>query len=143
MKLAIAVFVAVTALLTPPPATAACNTVDGGSYGHCENFILNIGSGSYIEAWDVESVSGRIAGATVHNGGTLNFSGVSNGDLIVMAGGRLVVSGKVRGRIINEGGHVVISGVVDELVMRGGDARISGVVHYVSGHGRINGQSIR
>lgn len=77
---------------------------------------------------DTREESSIIASATVRRGGHLTFRGISDGNIVVEAGGRLTVMGMVRGAVINRGGEVEIRGTVERLDSTDGQNRILGVV---------------
>jgi hypothetical protein len=82
-------------------------------------------------------VSAVIAGATVYADGSLNFSGIANGDITVNRGGSLSVTGVVNASVRNNGGFVQIEGVIDRLISNGGNAIVSGQVGSFSGKGPV------
>jgi len=116
---------------------AACKVVDGKAYGDCNNVPVNTGSKRALQVRKSVSESAIIDGATVHSGGSLSLSGVSNGDIIVNKGATLYVSGVVNGTIRNLGGAVEIEGTVRHVETRGGNVTVGGIVDAASGGGPI------
>ena len=119
------------------PATAACNIINGQPFGDCSNVTVNRAQPVKLEVRTVQSVPDIIAGAVIFPWGALHLSGMSNGDIVVNAGGSLRVTGSVNGQILNKGGSVIVDGTADALVMFGGSAHISGMVGSISGTGTV------
>jgi hypothetical protein len=122
-------------LLPLQSAQAACNIVDGKAYGDCAGVTVRNGEKSPLNVRSSVFESSIVEGATVHPGGSLHLSGISNGDIVVKRGGRLLVTGVVNGAIRNNGGFVEIEGIVDHLSSDGGTATIGGQVGSFSGAG--------
>ena len=130
-------FTALLFLLVPICGNAACNIIDGKAYGDCADVSINYGSKGIINVTVYKSESGIITGANVHAGGTLYFSGISSGDIVVDKSAKLTVTGIVNGTIRNNGGYVEIEGEVDSVVANAGSTTISGIVSYVTGNGKV------
>lgn len=81
--------------------------------------------------------SGEIAGAEVRNGGSLSLCGISTGNIVVLPGGNLLVTGIVNGAVINRGGHVEIEGTVQQLQAESGSTFVGGILGAVSGSGVV------
>jgi hypothetical protein len=122
-------------LLPMQPAHAACNIVGGKAYGDCAGVTVRNGEKAPLNVRSSVFESDIVAGATVHSGGSLHLSGVSNGDIVVKRGGRLLVTGVVNGAVRNNGGVVEIEGIVAHLSSDGGTATIGGQVGSFSGTG--------
>lgn len=73
--------------------------------------------------------------ATVASGVHFEISGMITGNLDVLPGASVVVTGMVNGLINNQGGRVVIRGMVDEVAETG-----PGAVTVVEGVGRVRGK---
>lgn len=56
------------------------------------------------------------AGATVRSGVTLHLQGMIIGDLTVERGGKAILHGIVTGTVHNDGGHISIFGVVEDVI---------------------------
>lgn len=121
--------------LLPTLAVAACNIVDGKAYGDCRNVTVTHGAKPALNLRSTIAESAIVSGATVHPGGALYLSGISNGDIVVRRGGQLTVTGVVNGTVRNEGGSVSIEGMVKHLASNGGVAMIEGSVGSFSGVG--------
>jgi hypothetical protein len=122
-------------LLTPVAGDAACNIVNGKAYGDCQNVTVRQGTGQALDVRSHVIESAIIAGATIHSGGSLHLSGISNGDILVKRGGQLSVTGVVNATVRNEGGTVEIEGIVSNFVSNGGHASVGGQVGSFSGKG--------
>lgn len=116
-------------------AHAACNIVGGKAYGDCAGVKVREGEKPPLNVRSSVFESEIVAGATVHPGGSLHLSGISNGDIVVKRGGRLLVTGVVNGAVRNDGGAVEIEGIVGHLSSNGGAATIGGEVGGFSGTG--------
>jgi hypothetical protein len=58
---------------------------------------------------------------TVTTGGHLRFGGTCHGDLVIECGGKCLLSGRVSGNAVNQGGVLVVEGIVEgALIRRGG-----------------------
>jgi hypothetical protein len=121
----------------PKKSFAACNIINGHAYGDCKGITINQDSKGYLSVTNSVFESGIISGATVHRGGVLELSGVSNGNIVVEKGGTLTVTGVVNGDIINKGGYIVVDGSAQLIKMTGGTVEIGGIVDRVSGNGLI------
>ena len=124
-------------LITPLPSWSACNIVNGKAYGNCENVQVNQGVRPALRIRNHVMESGIVSGATVYADGSLNFSGIANGDITVNRGGRLSVTGVVNATVRNNGGFVEIEGIIDRLISNGGNAVVSGQVGSFSGKGPV------
>jgi len=124
-------------LLTPLSSWSACNIVNGKAYGDCENVLVHQGARPALKIRNHVTESGIVSGATVYADGSLNFSGIANGDITVNKGGRLSVTGVVNATVRNNGGFVEIEGIIDSLISNGGNAVISGQVGSFSGKGPV------
>jgi hypothetical protein len=122
-------------LAIPITAQAACNIVNGKAYGDCQNVTVRQGARTALNVRSYVNESGIIAGATVHSGGSLHLSGISNGDIFVNKGGLLSVTGVVNATVHNDGGNVKIEGIVSSLVSNGGRASVGGQVGSFIGKG--------
>ena len=122
-------------LLAPLVASAACNIVNGKAYGDCQNVNLRNGQGPALNIRSHVTETSIVSGATVYSGGSLNLSGISNGDIVVKRGGHLSVTGVVNATVRNEGGTVEIEGLVRSLVSTGGHSIVGGQVGNFSGKG--------
>ena len=129
---------AIAFLATIAPSHAACNIIDGKAYGDCAGVRINEGIKGHLTVRAYTAESGIIAGANVLKGGELALSGMSNGDITVHEGGRLVVTGIVDGTVKNLGGSVEIEGMLEHLHTVGGSVLIGGTVGTVSGPGPIS-----
>jgi hypothetical protein len=116
---------------------AACNIIDGKAYGDCEGVNLNVVSPQRLAVHSKAIESGIISGATIFQGGDLEFRGLAMGDIIVHKGGRLLVSGIVNATVTNLGGRVEIEGMVDHVHAERGEVIIGGNVSGVSGGGTV------
>lgn len=121
----------------PQRALAACNFIGGKAYGDCSGVTITSGEKRAIDVRTSVIESAIIAGATVHSGGFLHLSGISNGDIAVKPGGRLDVSGVVDGTVRNNGGTVEIEGIVERLHSTGGKVVVGGQVGSFSGDGPV------
>lgn len=124
-------------LLVPAVGGAACNIVNGKAYGDCQNVTVRHGTGPPLTVRSNVTESAIVSGATVHSGGSLHLSGISNGDIVVKRGGLLSVTGVVNATVRNEGGKVEIEGIVDSFVSNGGQAIVGGQVGNFSGKGPV------
>ena len=124
-------------LAAPHAALAACNIVNGKAYGDCQNVSVNRGTKPALNVRSYVSESAIVAGATVHSGGSLHLTGVSNGDIVVKRGGQLSVTGIVNATVRNDGGTVEIEGIVSQLISNGGRAAVGGQVGSFSGTGPV------
>lgn len=118
-------------------AYSACNIVGGKAYGDCEGIRVTNGSNGHLTVRGHVVETGIIDGATVLQGGSLDLSGISNGDITVNRGARLRLTGVVGGTVKNTGGHVEIEGIVDHLYTTGGTTVVGGNVGHVSGNGAV------
>jgi hypothetical protein len=124
-------------LVAPSVGGAACNIVNGKAYGDCQNVTVRDGTGPALNVRSHVTESAIVSGATVHSGGSLHLSGISNGDIVVKRGGRLSVTGVVNATVRNEGGTVEIEGMVGSFVSNGGQATVGGQVGNFSGKGPV------
>jgi hypothetical protein len=115
----------------------ACNIVGDKAYGDCSGVRVNRGAQEYLTVRSYISQTGIIGGATILNGGVLDLSGVSNGDISVNEGGRLRLSGIVNGTVKNLGGSVEVEGILNHLHTTGGDVVVGGNVGSISGEGEV------
>ena len=115
----------------------ACNIVGDKAYGDCSGGRVSRSTPEYLTVRSQISQTGIIAGAMILNGGVLDLSGVSNGDISVYEGGRLLLRGIVNGTVRNLGGSVEVEGILDHLHTAGGDVVIGGNVGSVSGDGEV------
>ena len=126
----------VAAAMYAQPAHAACNIVNGVSYGDCAGVTVNAGTSPYKTIKGSDSISGIAEGAQVLRGGSLHVSGIAD-RVIVDEGGRSFVSGIVR--YLEVSGVVTVTGQVDHLqLVAGGRAMVEGVLGYVSGVGTLH-----
>ncbi len=116
---------------------AACNIIDGKKYGDCAGVTINQENKGHLTVTSVVHESGIIEGATIRNGGVLNLSGMSTGDIIVSRGGELNVSGIVNGTIMNNGGSVEVEGIAQRILTKSGRVTIGGIVEGVTGWGAV------
>lgn len=116
---------------------AACNVVNGKTYGDCSGYTVNTQSRGPITVSRYMSESGIISGAKIISGGSLHLSGVCEGDVNVGKGGTLVVTGMVNGTVINNGGSVLIEGQVSNVTAISGRTTIRGMVGYVNGNSKV------
>jgi hypothetical protein len=116
---------------------AACNIFGGKPYGDCSGVTVRNGEKPSLRVRSSVIESAIVAGATVYPGGSLELSGISNGDIVVKSGGRLFVTGTVNGAIRNDGGSVEIEGIVTHLASNGGSATIGGQLDSFSGSGPV------
>jgi hypothetical protein len=130
-------FAVATLFAINAPCHAACNIINGKAYGDCAGVRINEGIKRRLTVRSYTTESGFIAGANILKGGELALSGISNGDITVQEGGRLVLTGMVEGTVKNLGGSVEIEGMLDHLYTTGGSVVIGGTVGTVSGAGRI------
>jgi hypothetical protein len=114
-------------------AEAACNIVNGTSYGDCTGVNVNHGKEPYSVVNGFKVVSGISEGATVVRGGSLLVTGIAS-EVKVEKGASLTVKGFVNA-IRNDGGTVEIEGTVDTLFQSAGTTVIAGIVHSVQGNG--------
>jgi hypothetical protein len=129
---------AIILLAVGTPGYAACNVVDGKAYGDCAGVRFNDGIKGHLTVRTYISESGIIDGATVLNGGELDLSGISNGNITVHEGARLRMSGVVNGTVTNLGGNIEIEGTLDHLHTTGGEVVIGGSVGSISGSGSVS-----
>ncbi|MDX2035055.1 MAG: hypothetical protein SFX72_00265 [Isosphaeraceae bacterium] len=130
-------FAVAASIATNAPCYASCNIIDGKVYGDCRGVRLNDGVKGRLTVRSYTAASGIIAGAKILKGGELALSGMSNGDIIVHEGGRLVLTGTVNGTVKNLGGSVEIEGMLDRLYTIGGSSLIGGTVGTVFGTGPV------
>jgi hypothetical protein len=126
--------------LSAPVVPGQCNVVNGKAYGDCQNVTVNVGDAPEVASLDVRTsvvAANIIKGATIHPGGALTLTGISQGDIVVHRGGRLKVSGTVDGTVRNDGGHVEITGIVAHLISSGGTVTVRGIVKRHGGSGPI------
>ena len=116
---------------------AACNIVGGEAYGDCAGITINKGTKGHLIVRSYTSEGGIIDGATVLQGGSLEFGGTSNNNITVHEGGRLRITGIVNGTVNNLGGVVEIEGSVDHLHTTKGKVIIGGNIGRISGNGPI------
>jgi hypothetical protein len=131
------VLVSTVLLLHSGYLSAACNVINGKSYGDCGNVNIIDNLKGMMEIRSDESVPGIISGAIVRSGGSMYLTGISKGDIKVEKGGRLVVKGMVNGTVTNYGGLVEIDGKVDSVNAIKGITEIGGIVSYVTGSGKV------
>lgn len=124
-------------LIAPLTSWAACNIINGKAYGDCQNVQVNQGARPALKVRNHVVESGIVEGATVYASGSLDLSGIANGNVSVTAGGRLSVTGVVNATVRNNGGQVEIEGVVDHLISNGGLTVVGGQVGSVSGKGPV------
>ena len=129
---------AATLLVTIPTANAACNIINGKAHGDCTGVTVNQDGKAPLIVRGASSESNIIFGATVFSGGSLYLYGISNGDITIHKGGRLILAGVVSGTIRNLGGTVEVEGTVDHLFTVSGNVIVGGVVHVVSGPGAVS-----
>lgn len=122
-------------LLAPLVGSAACNITNGKAYGDCQNVNLRNGPGPALNIRSHVTETAIVSGATVYAGGSLDLSGISNGDITVKRGGYLLVTGVVKATVRNDGGTVEIDGIVASLVSNGGHSIVGGQVGNFSGKG--------
>jgi len=120
------------------PSYAACNIVGGKAYGDCGGVRVNEGTKGHLTVRTRTSEAAIIDGATILKGGTLELSGISNGDITVQRGGQLRVTGVVNGTVKNLGGSVEVEGMLHHLHTTGGKVIIGGNVGSVSGEGAVS-----
>jgi hypothetical protein len=125
-------------LFVPAVVGAACNIVNGKTYGNCENVTVRHGAAQVLNVRSSVTESAIVSGATVHSGGSLHLSGISNGDIVVKRGGQLFITGVVNATVRNEGGTVEIEGIIGSLVSNGGKATVGGQVGSFSGKGPVD-----
>ena len=131
-------FVVIGPFSVPTSVFAACNIVGGKAYGDCAGVSVTQGAKPRLTVRSYVSESSLIDGATILKGGSLDLSGISNGDIIVHSGARLRLTGIVNGTVKNLGGNVEIEGSLDRLHTIGGDVVIGGNVDRVSGDGSVS-----
>ncbi len=119
-------------------ADSTCNVVNGKTYGNCTGVKVSTVSKGPLTVRDQQTERGIIAGATVHANAHFTMSGISNGDIRVLSGGELTVTGIVNGSIINEGGTVVVLGTAEHLDARRGKNSVSGVVRRITASERVD-----
>ena len=124
-------------LLSVADTYAACNIIDGRGYGDCAGVNIRSGPQKALEVRGHIAESAIVEGATVYAGGSLNLSGISNGDILVHRGAQFTLTGVVNGAIRNEGGSIRIEGIVHRLESNGGNVVVGGNVGSVSGSGPI------
>ncbi len=127
----------ITSTLFALNVNAACNIVNGKAYGDCTDVTVNQTTKGIITVSSYQSESGIIDGARVKSGGSLNLSGIGNGDIAVSKGGTLTVTGIVNGTVKNNGGIVEIEGQVSYVSANSGKTTIGGVVSSVSNESKI------
>ena len=131
------ILVSVSLMLCSGYLSAACNVINGKSYGDCGNVnIIENLKGIMVISSD-ESVPGIISGARVKPGGSMYLTGISKGDITVEKGARLIVKGIVNGTVTNYGGLVEIDGKVDSVNAIDGVTRIGGIVSFLTGPGKV------
>jgi len=128
-------------ILLPFSVYSACNTVNGKSYGDCSNTSQNSRQQGFIKVTANKHVTGIIHGASISSGGFLKLSGISNGDISVNRGGKLIVNGTVNGSITNNGGTVNVQGQASTLIANSGNTTVGGIIGQVNGRGRIKYQN--
>lgn len=122
--------------LTPFPAEAACNIVNGKTYGDCSGVTVNLGRDAFQDVKNYSSITGLSAGARVLSGGVLSVSGMAD-RIIIEEGGRADISGMVGSLIVS--GAATVSGTVTSAVLSGGGKiTIEGVVGSISGVGEAH-----
>ncbi|MEO8158266.1 MAG: hypothetical protein ABI648_10760 [Betaproteobacteria bacterium] len=100
--------------------------------------VVNEGTKGHLTVRTRTSEAAIIDGATILKGGTLELSGISNGDITVQRGGQLRVTGVVNGTVKNLGGSVEVEGMLHHLHTTGGKVIIGGNVGSVSGEGAVS-----
>ncbi|PKH03193.1 hypothetical protein CXF72_07675 [Psychromonas sp. MB-3u-54] len=128
-------------VLLPFSAYSACNTVNGKSYGDCSHTSLDSRQQGYVKVTSNKHVTGMIRGATIYSGGFLKLSGISNGDISVNRGGKLIVNGIVNGVISNNGGTINVEGQASTINANSGFTTIGGIIGRVNGRGKIKYQN--
>ncbi len=121
----------------PLSALSACNIINGKAYGDCQNVKVTQGAKPTLKVHNQVHESAIVEGATVYTGGSLDLSGIANGDVSVNPGGRLSVTGVVNATVINNGGLVEIEGIVNHLISNGGRTVVGGQVSSVYGKGPV------
>jgi hypothetical protein len=121
-----------------PAVDAACNIVNGKTYGDCGEVRVTAGAKAQLFVRSFVREVAIINGAIVLEGGVLELSGISNGDIVVHQGGRLKVTGTVNGTVRNLGGYVEIEGILQSLYTTGGNVVVGGNVGNVSGGGLVS-----
>lgn len=107
------------------PSYAACNVVDGKTYGDCAGVRVIEGTKGHLTVRAPTSEAAIIDGATILKGGALELSGISNGDITVHRGGQVIIGGNV-GSVSGEGavsykkGSVIGGAPLDRAVRKGG-----------------------
>lgn len=124
-------------LIAPIASWSACNIINGMAYGDCQNVQVHRGTRPALHVRSQVTESAVIAGATVYSGGSLDLTGIANGDVLVNRGGRLSVTGMVSATVRNNGGFVEIEGTIDRLISNGGNTVVSGQVGSFAGRGPV------
>lgn len=127
----------VAALGWNAPSRSACNIVGGKAYGDCGGVQVRTAAPKFLQVQTYISESAIIAGAQVDDGGTLELSGLSQGEIVVNEGGVLRLTGTINGVVSNFGGYVEIEGSLDHLHITHGQAVIGGIVDHISGAGSV------
>jgi hypothetical protein len=136
-RLMLVAFAMAASFATIAHCYGACNIIDGKAYGDCAGVRINEGIKGRLTVRSYITESGIIAGANVLNGSELALSGISNGDVTVHEGRRLVLTGMVQGTVKNLGGSVEIEGMLEHLYTTGGSVLVGGTVGSVSGPGPV------
>ena len=131
-------FAVIGFLATGTTAHAACNIINGKTYGDCAGVQINKGIKGHLTVRSSISENGIIEGATILKGGKLDLSGISDGDIEVHKGARLRLTGTVNGTVNNLGGNVEVEGTLNHLYTIGGKVIIGGNVKRVSGKGSVS-----
>jgi len=137
MDLRILAFAVMGFLSAGTTAHAACNIVNGKAYGDCAGVRINEELKGHLTVRSYTSEAGIIEGATVLKGGSLDLSGISNGDIAVHKGARFQLTGLVNGTVNNLGGNVEVEGTANYVHIMGGQTVIGGSVGAISGTGPI------
>ena len=126
--------------LIPNLSYSACNVVNGKKYGDCNNVTINKSNPESLTISSYETISGITKYIKILNGGNLNLSGISNGNIIIEKGGSLTISGMANS-ISNNGGKLILSGTANRIYAKDGVTRISGIVNSLYGDGEIQLES--
>lgn len=117
---------------------ASCNIINGNMYGDCSNVTYSNKSKGVIKVSGYKNESGIIDGAILSEGSNFDFSGISNGDIIINKNSKAIITGTVDGSIINNGGMVTIKGMVNKVIANAGSTTIDGIVSTsVTGKGEV------
>jgi hypothetical protein len=129
-KSLVTIFPAVLLAGSPVGLAGNCSITNGVAVGDC-------GATKFLEVTGSERVDKVIPGARVKSDGSLDVSGMVNGDVTVERGGYAVVRGSVNGAVVNNGGTVEIHGMVSRLQANGSTTTVHGIVQSVSGSGTV------